>query len=203
MRRKRDAMRENLEKYGEVIAGSILLSLGIWLFVTPNGLNFGGVIGTSQIIEVFVRKLLPIPKSMNIVGIINFMINIPLFIMGYRILNREFCIKTGMSVVVQTITLSILPNLTHPVMPDMLSNCIFGAIMCGVGVGLALKGSGSTGGIDIAGVCLSKTKPGFSVGKLSTIVNAVILTCCAFIFDLQTTLYSILLVIVFTIRTSM
>lgn len=36
-------MRENLEKYGEVIAGSILLSLGIWLFVTPNGLNFGGV----------------------------------------------------------------------------------------------------------------------------------------------------------------
>ena len=75
MRRKRDAMRENLEKYGEVIAGSILLSLGIWLFVTPNGLNFGGVIGTSQIIEVFVRKLLPIPKSMNIVGIINFMIS--------------------------------------------------------------------------------------------------------------------------------
>ena len=51
MRRKRDAMRENLEKYGEVIAGSILLSLGIWLFVTPNGLNFGGVIGTSQILK--------------------------------------------------------------------------------------------------------------------------------------------------------
>lgn len=101
-------MRENLEKYGEVIAGSILLSLGIWLFVTPNGLNFGGVIGTSQIIEVFVRKLLPIPKSMNIVGIINFMINIPLFVMGYRILNREFCIKTAMSVIVQTITLSVL-----------------------------------------------------------------------------------------------
>ena len=189
-------MRENLEKYGEVIAGSILLSLGIWLFVTPNGLNFGGAIGTSQIIEVFVRKLLPIPKSMNIVGIINFMINVPLFIMGYRILNKEFCLKTGMSIVVQTITLSFLPNLTHPVMPDMLSNCIFGAIMCGVGVGLALKGSGSTGGIDIAGVCLSKTKPGFSVGKLSTIANAVVFTCCAFIFDLQTTLYSIIFVFV-------
>lgn len=166
------------------------------MFVTPNGLNFGGVIGTSQIIEVFVRKLLPIPKSMNIVGIINFMINIPLFIMGYRILNREFCVKTGMSVVVQTITLSFLPNLTHPVMPDMLSNCIFGAIMCGVGVGLALKGSGSAGGIDIAGVCLSKTKPGFSVGKLSISLNAVIFTCCAFIFDLQTTLYSIIFVFV-------
>ena len=105
-------MRENLEKYGEVIARSILLSLGIWLFVTPNGLNFGGVIGTSQIIEVFIRKLLPIPKSMNIVGIINFMINIPLFIMGYRILNREFCVKTGMSVVVQTITLFEYPQTT-------------------------------------------------------------------------------------------
>ena len=80
-----------------------------------------------------------------------------------------------MSVVVQTITLSFLPNLTHPVMPDMLSNCIFGAIMCGVGVGLALKGSGSAGGIDIAGVCLSKTKPGFFSRK---VINK--FECCYF-----------------------
>ena len=38
-------MRENVEKYIELIIGSILLSLGIYLFVTPNGINFGGAIG--------------------------------------------------------------------------------------------------------------------------------------------------------------
>ena len=44
-------MRENVEKYIELIIGSILLSLGIYLFVTPNGINFGGAIGIAQIIE--------------------------------------------------------------------------------------------------------------------------------------------------------
>ena len=160
-------MRENVEKYIELIIGSILLSLGIYLFVTPNGINFGGAIGIAQIIEYFILKMIPSLGHMNLVGIINFMINIPLFVMGFKIMNKEFCIKTVISLVVQTITLSILPKQSIVIMPDMLSNCIFGALMCGIGVGLALQSSGCCGGMDIAGVCLSKTKPGFSVGKLS------------------------------------
>ena len=189
-------MKEHFEKYGEIVIGSILLSLGIYLFVTPNGLNFGGVIGIAQIIEVFITKVIHVPESLNLVGIINFIINIPLFIMGLKIMNKEFCIKTIISLVVQTITLSILPKQSNIIMTDMLSNCIFGALMCGVGVGLALQGSGCCGGMDIAGVCLSKIKPGFSVGKLSFIVNGILFTLCAFIFNLQTTLYSIIFVFI-------
>ena len=135
-------MRENVEKYIELIIGSILLSLGIYLFVTPNGINFGGAIGIAQIIEYFIVKMVPSLGHMNLVGIINFMINIPLFIMGFKIMNKEFCIKTVISLVVQTITLSILPKQSIVIMPDMLSNCIFGALMCGIGVGLALQSSG-------------------------------------------------------------
>ena len=142
-------MRENVEKYIELIIGSILLSLGIYLFVTPNGINFGGAIGIAQIIEYFIVKMVPSLGHMNLVGIINFMINIPLFIMGFKIMNKEFCIKTVISLVVQTITLSILPKQSFVIMPDMLSNCIFGALMCGIGVGLALQSSGCCGGMDI------------------------------------------------------
>lgn len=52
-------MREKIEKYIELIIGSILLSLGIYLFVTPNGINFGGAIGIAQIIEYFIVKMVP------------------------------------------------------------------------------------------------------------------------------------------------
>lgn len=117
-------MRENIEKYIELIIGSILLSLGIYLFVTPNGINFGGAIGIAQIIEYFIVKMVPSLGHMNLVGIINFMINIPLFVMGFKIMNKEFCLKTLISLVVQTITLSILPKQSIVIMPDMLSNCI-------------------------------------------------------------------------------
>ena len=185
-----------MRKYVELIIGSILLSLGIYLFVTPNGINFGGVIGLAQIIEYFLVKCMPNFSKMNLVGVINFLINIPLFIMGFKIMNKEFCIKTIISLIVQTLTLSILPKQSIVIMPDMLSNCIFGALMCGVGVGLALQSSGCCGGMDIAGVCLSKIKPGFSVGKLSNIVNSILFAICAFLFDVQTSLYSILFVVI-------
>lgn len=187
-------MRKTLEKYGEVIVGSILLSLGIYLFVTPNGINFGGMIGIAQLLDLLIGKLVHIPDSLNLVGFINMALNIPLFLMGYKIMNKEFCLKTILSLIVQTITLSLLPKNSMIIMPDMLSNCIFGALMCGIGVGLALQGSGCCGGMDIAGVCLAKIKPGYSVGKLSLIVNSIVFTICAFVYDLETTLYSIIFV---------
>ena len=93
-----------MKKYAELIIGSILLSLGIYLFVSPNGINFGGVIGLAQIIEYFLVKWMPHLSKMNLVGIINFLINIPLFIMGFKIMNKEFCIKTVISLIVHTIT---------------------------------------------------------------------------------------------------
>ena len=60
-------MREKVEKYIELIIGSILLSLGIYLFVTPNGINFGGAIGIAQIIEYFIVKMVPSLGHMNLV----------------------------------------------------------------------------------------------------------------------------------------
>ena len=119
-------MREKIEKYIELIIGSILLSLGIYLFVTPNGINFGGAIGIAQIIEYFIVKMVPSLGHMNLVGIINFMINIPLFIMGFKIMSKEFCIKTVISLLVQTITLSILPHKQCSVLCYYNKNLLFG-----------------------------------------------------------------------------
>lgn len=46
-------MNKAYKQYFDLIFGSTLLTLGIYLFVTPNGINFGGVIGLAQIIEIF------------------------------------------------------------------------------------------------------------------------------------------------------
>lgn len=78
-------MNKRLEQYFYLILGSTLLSIGIWLFVTPNQINFGGMIGLAQLIDYFIHKFIVIPKSINILGIINLSMNIPLFIFGYKI----------------------------------------------------------------------------------------------------------------------
>ena len=68
-----------MKRYLNVVLGSVLLSVGIWLFVTPNGINFGGMIGTAQLIERLFRMVIHIPANINVLGIINFCLNIPLF----------------------------------------------------------------------------------------------------------------------------
>lgn len=102
-------MNKAYKQYFDLIFGSTLLTLGIYLFVTPNGINFGGVIGLAQIIEFFLRRFIAIRSDANLVGMINLLINVPLFLIGYRVMSRRFCIKTMLSVAVQTLLLSVLP----------------------------------------------------------------------------------------------
>ncbi len=179
-----------MKKYINVIFGSVLLAVGIWLFVTPNNINFGGLVGTAQLINYGINYLIPSSNSLNLLGIINFCLNVPLFLMAYRIMNKDFCIKTLCSVAIQTILLSILPALSKPIVDDMILNVVFGAMICGMGVGIALTGSGCCGGTDIATVCLVKKKPDLKTGKLSIYFNIVLFSICLCIYDVKTIMYS-------------
>ena len=179
-----------MRKISNLVLGSVLLTVGIWLFVTPNHINFGGMIGLSQLIEYAIKHLLPVPSGMNLLGIINFTLNIPLFIMAYTIMNRDLCIKTLVSLAIQTVLLSVLPAVNAPVVEDMILNVVFGAMICGIGVGLALSGSGCCGGMDIATVCLVKKKPDFKTGQVSIYFNIVLFGICLFVYDVKTIMYS-------------
>lgn len=187
-------MSKRLEQYFYLVLGSTLLTLGIWLFVTPNQINFGGMIGLAQLIDYFIHKFLVLPKSLNTLGMINLLMNIPLFIFGYKIMNKEFCFKTIISLIIQTVLLSILPAIKEPIVEDALLNVAFAAIICGIGVGLALRSSGCCGGIDIATVCLVKKNPDFKAGQLSIIFNVVLFGICLFIYDIKIIMYSIVFV---------
>ena len=179
-----------MRKISNLVLGYVLLTVGIWLFVTHNHINFGGMIGLSQLLEYAVKHLLPVPDGMNLLGIINFTLNIPLFIMAYTIMNRDFCIKTLVSLAIQTVLLSLLPAVNAPVVEDMILNVVFGAMICGIGVGLALSGSGCCGGMDIATVCLVKKKPDFKTGQVSIYFNIVLFAICLFVYDVKTIMYS-------------
>lgn len=189
-------MKDETLKYIKVIAGSILFSLGIYLFITPSGLNSGGVVGIAQILNLLLKPLNPNAASLDLTGFMNLLLNIPLYVLALRSISKSFCLKTLISIIIQMATLSLLPMRSEAVMPDMLSNCVLGALMSGVGVGLCLQSSGCAGGIDILGVYFSKTKPNFSVGKLSIILNFFVFAFFAYIVNVQNALYSIIFVAV-------
>lgn len=184
--------KRTLLRWTQLVAGSLLFPVAVRLFLDPSHLNTGGFIGAAQILSWLVSG----GATMSLAGIINMFFNIPLFILAWKKLSPNFFMKTVVSVVLQAVTMSFLPQPAIPIMPDPLSNAIIGGAMGGLGVGLCLRAGGCAGGIDILGVYFSKVRPNFSVGQLSYIINAFVLGASAFLFDLQTALYSLVFVLI-------
>ncbi len=187
-------MKKSLYSYGMILLGALLFSIGLNLFIVPLGLYSGGLMGIAQIIRTLLQDYfhLAIPSGIDIAGIINFLMNIPLFILAYRSISRKFFARTLFWVIIQTFFMTVIVIPKEPFINDILAACLIGGICCGVGVGLALRSSGSSGGIDILGVYFSLKYPSISVGKLGIFINILVFTICAYLFSLPIAIYSII-----------
>ncbi|MCI9052106.1 MAG: YitT family protein [Lachnospiraceae bacterium] len=191
---KKQYLKEQMNKYGMVLAGAVLYSMGVNFFIVPVSLYSGGVVGISQVIRSILVEYCHIhfPGFIDISGIIYFLINVPLLFLAYKEISRRFFVKTVMAVGIQTLMMTLLPIPTVPILDDVLAACLTGAILCGFGAGLTLKAGGCSGGTDILGVYLTKKMKSFSVGKLNTIINFCLYAVCAVLFNISTAIYSII-----------
>lgn len=183
-----------LPQYGKIILGCLLFSLSVNLLVVPTGMYNGGIYGLSQIIRTLLIRYSGInfPADFDISGIINFVLNIPLFYIAFRYISKQFFARTLFCLVIQTIMLSVIPIPAEPILEEMLPNCLIGGLMAGYGLGLILRSQGCSGGVDILGIYFLHNNSKITVGRISIIVNAVIYSICALIFDINVACYSVI-----------
>ncbi|BDF35114.1 membrane protein [Lachnospiraceae bacterium] len=176
------------------VMGSLLFALGVNLIIVPLGLYNGGFMGVAQLLRTFFVEVcrIPIPSGIDMSGIIYFIINIPLFYMGLRILGKEFAVKTLITVTIQSIFLVVVPIPAAPIIEDFLTSCIIGGLIAGTGTGLVLRGRSSGGGQDIIGLCCAKKYPNFSVGRINIIMNILVYVICLFMFNIEIVIYSLI-----------
>lgn len=176
------------------IAGNLIYCFGFNMLVVPLGLYSGGFMGVAQLVTLFLTQglHLPIPPEANLTGILYFAINVPLMYMGYKILGKEFAVKTLVMVGMMSAFLVVIPIPKTPIVEDYLTACIIGGIVCGLGSGLVLRGRSSAGGQDIIGLCCSKKYPNFSVGRVTIIINVIIYGICLFLFNVEIVIYSLI-----------
>lgn len=176
------------------IGGSFLFAAGVNLIITPLGLYNGGFMGTAQLIRTFLVSYLHLSflGQFDLAGIIYFIINVPLLYLAWKEMGRQFFIKTLITVVIQTVFLTVIPVSKTPVIEDYLTACIIGGLIAGTGTGMVLRGGSSGGGQDIIGILCTKKYPGFSVGKISIMMNIVVYGICAFLFDIEIVIYSLI-----------
>ena len=176
----------------EAIVGTFLFCFAINIFIVPMGLYNGGILGLSQLLRTVILEIFPINVKFDIAGLLNFGINIPLFILAYKYIGKTFFSRTLFCVTIQTIFLTIIPTLESPIINDMLTSVLIGGIIAGIGTGMTLSAGGSGGGTDIIGIAASLKNKNFSVGKLGLAINIVIYAICGIKFNLSIMIYSII-----------
>ena len=181
-----------------VIGGNLLFAIGINRIITPMNLYSSGFTGISMLLRMLIVDVLNIPEPSGIsyLGIIYWIVNMPLFYLAYKSLGKEFCITTAVSIGIASACMSLVPVAKTPLFDDYLTAVLVGGIISGTGAGLVLKGGTSGGGQDIIGVAMSKTHSNFSVGKISIAINTLVYGVCFFLFDIQTVVYSMIFAVI-------
>lgn len=154
------------------IAGCSLLSIGIVCFAAPNNIAPGGASGLS----VLGNYLFGIP-----IAVLTMSINIPLIVLAWIFLGRDFTLKTVKSVAILTVLLALADNL--PVYEgNVLLAALYSGVFEGIGIAIVFMRSSTTGGTDIASRLIQLKFPALSVGKLMLCVDACVLITAAFVY---------------------
>lgn len=173
----------------KMLIGSIMFCLAVNVFVVPNNLYTGGVLGIAQLIRSIVIEVFSLKINFDFSGILYYLLNIPLFVLAFKKLSKTFFVRTLLVITLQTIMLSLIP--TTAVVNDILTNVLVGGLLGGAGLGIVLSTGASTGGTDIIGLVLAKKNNQLSVGKLGLCVNVVTYTVAGIMFGIETMIYSI------------
>lgn len=192
-------MKENkttreLRQMSWAAGGSLLFAIGVNMIITPLKLYNGGFMGTAQLIRTFLVEYLHITffGQFDVAGVIYFFINVPLLYLAWRYMGKVFFMRTLITVVIQTVFLTVIPVPANAIIKDRLTACIIGGMIAGTGTGMVLRGGSSGGGQDIIGILCTKKYPGFSVGKISIMMNVVVYGICAALFDMEIVIYSLI-----------
>ena len=172
---ERDKIRKkDLLDYMMIIIGSLIMAVGLMLFLIPNKVSAGGVSGISTIL--YHRYNWP-------AGITMLALNIPLFILGVKIFGRKFGMKTFWGIIWISLFSDLIDVVLKlpPVTNDPLLATVYGGLLLGGGLGIIMKGRGTTGGSDIIARILNKYFH-FSLGISFMIVDTVIIIAMGIIF---------------------
>lgn len=173
--------------------GEGVVALALNLFIVPLHLYSGGLMGLCQLIRTLLQERAGLSfGGADIAGILYFLSNVPILLLGYKTLGRTMTFKTIACTVSFSFFYSVIPAPSVPIVDDYLTSCLLGGIIVGTASGIVLTCGGSGGGLDIVGLCLSKRGSRFTVGKFSLTFNFFLYAACLILFVPEVAIYSVI-----------
>ena len=159
-----------------ILFGSAVYAVAFDLFLAPNEINGGGVSGAAM---VFCKL-----TGLGTVGVVSIVINVPLFLAGWRRLGRKFFLGSLLGMLVSSVLIDALAAVPVPKTEPLLG-ALYGGVLSGLGIGLVFTRGASTGGVDIA-----ERLRNMSMGHLMLAVDGVVVVLTGVAFrDVNAVLY--------------
>ncbi len=184
---KEDFMKIRLTSIIAIIIGSAIMGFGINAFNIPNNLAEGGITG----ISILIKLLFPSVDQ----GIVFFLLNIPLFILGWKVLGRTAFIYTILGTVSLSVFLSLFEGVYPMPMQDRLLASLFAGVAVGVGLGIIFRYDGTTGGVDIIARLLQKYM-GISMGRTLFFGDILVIGASLVYLNVESAMYTLVAVFI-------
>ena len=166
------------------IAGGIIYSVAVLLFLSANEISPGGLTGIATVLNYLF--MLPI-------GTMMFLLNIPILIIGFIKLGGIFILKTTVSTVIISIILDIVEAFLPAVTIDTILAAVFGGLLMGFGISIFMLRGATTGGVDIIAMLINLRFPHLTVGRLMLLFDAVVVSLSTLAYkNIESALYSVI-----------
>ena len=177
----RENKKEIIWSYVQILLGCLIGAAAYPAFLIPNNIAPGGLTGTATIISYLTGW--PI-------GALSLVLNVPLFLIGYRTMGRVFAFRSLVATVLFSVLIDLLP--LKPVSEDPLLGTLFGGVVLGIGLGLILRGGATTGGSDMIARMVHRRVQFISVGMFLFALDFLVVVAAAFVIGSAQALYALI-----------
>ncbi|GAA0384535.1 YitT family protein [Paenibacillus motobuensis] len=180
-------MKKRITDIATIILGALIFALDVNLFVIPNDFGEGGVTGVT-IILYYLFQWSP--------GLVNFIFNSILLVVGYKFLDKQTTIYTIIAVVFNSLFLYLTEGwsiASH----DLMLNAVFGGVFAGVGIGLIIKVGGTTAGSTILARLMNKYLD-WNVSYALLFFDLIVVFASLFIIGVQSLMFTIVMLFIGT-----
>lgn len=179
--------KEQIKKQALIIIGCFIGASAYPLFLVPNAIAPGGITGIGTVLN----HLFNWP-----VGLTSLILNIPLFLIGFRSMGKGFVYRT----LIATVMFSLLIDLLH--FPSITDNpllaSVFGGVILGLGLGLILRANATTGGTDLLAQVVHRKYPYITVGVFLLSFDFAVILLAGFSLGAEQAMYAMICVFVYT-----
>ena len=172
--------RQLIWDYLLLTLGALITAFAFALFLLPNDIAPGGVTGIATVLSRL--------TGLN-VGLLSFLINLPLFAIGWRRVGWRFAARSFIAMMLLSLFIDGLP--VHDLAGDMMLASLFGGVIMGVGLGMVVRSGATTGGTDMAAMIVHEHWNFLTVPMVLFAIDTVVVIVAAMAFGLQAGLFAL------------